>query len=59
MWKSNDIQNGGLKNPTDLTRVKTNQYKAVCNVLDCFDTSEEAWLLSIIFKGLWIDILVW
>ena len=31
---------------TDLTRVKTIQYDAVGGVLDCFYTSEEAWIFN-------------
>ena len=30
----------------DLTRVKTIQYDSVSGVLDCFYTSEEAWIFD-------------
>ena len=34
---------------TDLMNVKTIQYDAVVGVLDCFYTSEEAWIFNPLF----------
>ena len=47
------------KSKPDLTRIKIIQHNSVGGVLDCFYTSEEAWISIQHFLSLWINIPTW